>query len=62
MPLRANTVTGTKKSSQCFASTEEARRAQLNQDGRYIMRTVSESWSRRSRYAQDGKRSNGRFV
>ena len=43
MPLRANTVTGTKKFSQCFADTEDARRAQINQDGIYMMRTVSES-------------------
>lgn len=43
MPLRANTVTGTKKFSQCFANTEEARRAKINQDGRYMVRAVSES-------------------
>ena len=48
MPLRANTVTGTKKFSQCFADTdtEEARRAKTDQDGRYMVRAVSESWSR----------------
>ena len=46
IPLRANTVTGTKKFSQCFANTEEARRAQINEDGRYMVRTTSESWSR----------------
>ena len=46
IPLRANTVTGTKKFSQCFANTEEARRAKINQDGRYMVRAVSESCSR----------------
>ena len=48
IPLRANTVTGTKKFSQCFADTdtEEARRAKTDQDGRYMVRAVSDSWSR----------------
>ena len=46
IPLRANTVTGTKKFLHCFANTEEARRAQINQDGRYMTGTVSEPWSR----------------
>ena len=46
IPLRAKTVTGTKKFSQCFANTEEAKRVKLKQDGRYIVRMGSESWSK----------------
>lgn len=46
IPLRVNTVTGTTKFSQCFANTEEARTTKMNQDGRYMMTTMSESWSR----------------
>ena len=42
MPLRANTVTGTKKVWQCFANTEEARMAMISEDGRYMMRRMSE--------------------
>ena len=39
-PLRANTVTGTEKLWQCFADTKGARRAKINEDGRYIMNTM----------------------
>lgn len=61
IPLRATTVTGTEKSWQCFANTGEARRVKINEDGRYIVRTMNEP-SSRSCNAQDGEESTVEFM
>ena len=53
-------MTGTEKVWQCFAVTAEAKRAKINDDGRYMMRRMS--LEQRSCNAQDGEEATVEFV